>query len=100
MGSLEHHVLKEVGDPGYGGSLVHRADLGNPAGGDVGISAARDHEYLQPVFKSVYFDVDVLCRCCCGTREQGGAEKEYASVHGLPLVAAFRYGNQRAHCTQ
>ena len=99
-GPLEHHVLEEVGDAGDPGALIYRTDLGDPAGRDVGVAPAGNHEHLQAVLECMYFDVDVLCRCCRGAREQSGAEKEYASVHGLPLVAAFRYGNQRAYCTQ
>ena len=48
-GSLEHHVFEEVGDTSDPGTLIYRADLGYPAGRDIGVAPAGNHEHLQAV---------------------------------------------------
>ena len=43
VGSLEHHVLKEVADASDARSLIHRADFGQPTRGDhIGLIGARN----------------------------------------------------------
>jgi len=44
VSALEHHVFEQVSDPRDARALVGGAELGDPAGGDVGVAGARHHQ--------------------------------------------------------
>ena len=87
--ALEHHVLEEVADAGDAGPLVHRADVGGPAGGDRGRVVLLVEQEAHAVREGDLADLDLRVLGGRGARgeERGGRQ---CCREGLQLRGCHR----------